>query len=119
MITNFIGHRLFGGMGIGLASMLAPMYIAEIAPPSKRGALVTYQQIAIVSGITVSYFVNYFIKKFGGDGDPNWVHADRLALDAGLLRHSGRPVRAAAVVRSGNAARPHAQGQGTRKRAKC
>ncbi|HET9863035.1 MAG TPA: sugar porter family MFS transporter [Steroidobacteraceae bacterium] len=74
VITNFIGHRLFGGMGIGLASMLAPMYIAEIAPPSKRGALVTYQQISIVSGITVSYFVNYFIKKFGGDGDPNWVH---------------------------------------------
>jgi SP family xylose:H+ symportor-like MFS transporter len=75
-ITNFIGHRLFGGMGIGLASMLAPMYIAEIAPPSKRGALVTYQQIAIVSGITVSYFVNYFIKKWGGDGDPNWVHTE-------------------------------------------
>ena len=75
-ITNFIGHRLWGGMGIGLASMLAPMYIAEIAPPSKRGALVTYQQIAIVSGITISYFVNYFIKKFGGDADPNWVHTD-------------------------------------------
>jgi len=73
-ITNFVGHRLFGGMGIGLASMLAPMYIAEIAPPSKRGSLVTYQQIAIVSGITISYFVNYFIKKFGGDGDPTWVH---------------------------------------------
>jgi SP family xylose:H+ symportor-like MFS transporter len=76
VITNFIGHRLWGGMGIGLASMLAPMYIAEIAPPSKRGALVTYQQIAIVSGITISYFVNYFIKKFGGDGDPNWIHTD-------------------------------------------
>ncbi len=76
LITNFVGHRLFGGMGIGLASMLAPMYIAEIAPPSKRGSLVTYQQIAIVSGITVSYFVNYFIKKFGGDGDPNWVHTE-------------------------------------------
>ena len=75
-ITNFIGHRLFGGMGIGLASMLAPMYIAEIAPPSKRGALVTYQQIAIVTGITVSYFVNYFIKKFGGEGDANWVHVE-------------------------------------------
>jgi SP family xylose:H+ symportor-like MFS transporter len=76
VITNFIGHRLWGGMGIGLASMLAPMYIAEIAPPSKRGALVTYQQIAIVSGITISYFVNYFIKKFGGDGDPTWVHSE-------------------------------------------
>ena len=73
VITNFVGHRLFGGMGIGLASMLAPMYIAEIAPPSKRGALVTFQQIAIVSGITISYFVNYFIKKFGGDGDPTWA----------------------------------------------
>jgi MFS transporter, SP family, xylose:H+ symportor len=76
VITNFVGHRLFGGMGIGLASMLAPMYIAEIAPPSKRGALVTYQQIAIVSGITISYFVNYFIKKWGGDGDPTWVHTE-------------------------------------------
>jgi SP family xylose:H+ symportor-like MFS transporter len=76
LITNFIGHRLFGGMGIGLASMLAPMYIAEIAPPSKRGALVTYQQIAIVSGITISYFVNYFIKKWGGHGDPTWVNVE-------------------------------------------
>ena len=75
-ITNFIGHRLFGGMGIGLASMLAPMYIAEIAPPSKRGSLVTYQQIAIVSGITISYFVNYFIKKYGGAGDANWVNTE-------------------------------------------
>lgn len=91
-IANFIGHRLFGGMGIGLASMLAPMYIAEIAPPSKRGSLVTYQQIAIVSGITISYFVNYFIKKFGGDGDPNWVHVDGwrymlacCAIPAGLF----------------------------------
>jgi len=91
-ITNFIGHRLLGGMGIGLASMLAPMYIAEIAPPSKRGALVTYQQIAIVSGITVSYFVNYFIKKFGGDGDPTWVHTEGwrwmlacCAIPAGLF----------------------------------
>jgi len=72
VITNFIGHRLFGGMGIGLASMLAPMYIAEIAPPSKRGALVTCQQIAIVSGISLVYFVNAGIAKFGGD--EAWLH---------------------------------------------
>jgi MFS transporter, SP family, xylose:H+ symportor len=71
-ITNFIGHRLFGGMGIGLASMLAPMYIAEIAPPSKRGALVTCQQIAIVCGISLVYFVNAGIAKFGGDD--TWLH---------------------------------------------
>jgi MFS transporter, SP family, xylose:H+ symportor len=72
VITNFSGHRIFGGMGIGLASMLAPMYIAEIAPPSKRGSLVTYQQIAIVSGISGVYFVNAGIAKFGGD--VNWLH---------------------------------------------
>ena len=71
-ITNFIGHRLFGGMGIGLASMLAPMYIAEIAPPSRRGALVTCQQIAIVCGISLVYFVNAGIAKFGGDD--TWLH---------------------------------------------
>jgi MFS transporter, SP family, xylose:H+ symportor len=120
LITNFIGHRLFGGMGIGLASMLAPMYIAEIAPPSKRGALVTYQQIAIVSGITVSYFVNYFIKKFGGGGDPNWVHLEGwrwmlacCSIPAGLfvvllffvpetprgLMLKGKPEKANAVLR--------------------
>ena len=72
VITNFAGHRLFGGMGIGLASMLAPMYIAEIAPPSRRGSLVTYQQIAIVSGISGVYFVNAAIAKFGGN--ENWLH---------------------------------------------
>jgi MFS transporter, SP family, xylose:H+ symportor len=71
VITNFTGHRIFGGMGIGLASMLAPMYIAEIAPPSKRGALVTYQQIAIVSGISLVYFVNWGI---GSLGDAAWLH---------------------------------------------
>ena len=70
-ITNFTGHRIFGGIGIGLASMLAPMYIAEIAPPSRRGALVTYQQIAIVSGISLVYFVNAGIASLGDEG---WLH---------------------------------------------
>ena len=71
VLTNFTGHRIFGGIGIGLASMLAPMYIAEIAPPSRRGALVTYQQIAIVSGISLVYFVNWGIASLG---DENWLH---------------------------------------------
>jgi len=71
VLTNFTGHRIFGGIGIGLASMLAPMYIAEIAPPSRRGALVTYQQIAIVSGISLVYFVNWGI---GSIGDATWLH---------------------------------------------
>ena len=54
----FLAYRTAAGMAIGMASMLAPMYIAEVAPPSRRGMLVTFQQIAIVVGITLVYFVN-------------------------------------------------------------
>src|SRR3569832_2352421 len=61
----FIFYRLMGGTAIGMASMLAPMYIAEIAPPSPRGLLVTFQQIAIVVGINLVYFVNYFVQSMG------------------------------------------------------
>jgi len=52
-LAPFILYRILGGVGVGLASMLAPMYIAEIAPPQERGRLVTLQQIAIVTGITL------------------------------------------------------------------
>lgn len=61
----FIFYRVMGGTAIGMASMLAPMYIAEIAPPSTRGLLVTFQQIAIVVGINLVYFVNYFVQSMG------------------------------------------------------
>src|SRR6185437_5071252 len=57
-LPPFLGYRLLAGMAIGMASMLAPMYIAEVAPPASRGMLVTFQQIAIVVGITLVYFVN-------------------------------------------------------------
>jgi SP family xylose:H+ symportor-like MFS transporter len=66
----FMTYRLIGGMGIGIASMLSPLYIAEIAPPAQRGQLVTYQQIAIVSGMTLVYFVNWAIAAQGNDA---WV----------------------------------------------
>ena len=58
----FLGYRTLAGIAIGMASMLAPMYIAEIAPPSTRGMLVTCQQIAIVVGINLVYFVNWLIQ---------------------------------------------------------
>ena len=68
-LTPFIFYRILGGVGVGLASMLAPMYIAEIAPPAERGRLVTLQQIAIVLGITLVYFVNWAI---ASEGDEAW-----------------------------------------------
>ncbi|MGH8269282.1 MAG: sugar porter family MFS transporter, partial [Steroidobacteraceae bacterium] len=61
-LPAFLGYRLVAGMAIGMASMLAPMYIAEVAPPASRGMLVTFQQIAIVVGITLVYFVNWAIQ---------------------------------------------------------
>ena len=71
-LTPFIIYRIIGGIGIGIASMLSPLYIAEIAPPAQRGRLVTYQQIAIVSGMSLVYFVNWAI---AAQGDDAWVLA--------------------------------------------
>jgi MFS transporter, SP family, xylose:H+ symportor len=68
-LTPFIFYRILGGVGVGMASMLSPLYIAEIAPPKDRGRLVTLQQIAIVVGITVVYFVNWAIAR---QGDEHW-----------------------------------------------
>ncbi len=59
--TIFIAFRIIGGVGVGIASMLSPMYIAEIAPPKIRGRLVSFNQLAIVFGILLVYFVNYYI----------------------------------------------------------
>lgn len=70
-IWNFAFYRLIGGIGVGLASMLSPMYIAEIAPADKRGKLVSFNQFAIITGMLVVYFVNYGIARHGGD---NWLH---------------------------------------------
>ena len=69
-LVPFIIYRLISGIGIGAASMLSPLYIAEIAPPSQRGRLVTYQQIAIVGGMVIVYFVNWAI---ASQGDDAWV----------------------------------------------
>lgn len=62
--------RLVGGIGVGIASMVTPMYIAEIAPPDKRGALVSLNQVAIVLGMVMAYAANRFIV---GLGDEAWM----------------------------------------------
>jgi len=71
--TIFIFYRILGGIGVGLASMLSPLYIAEIAPADSRGKLVSFNQLAIVGGFMVVYFVNYFISR--GGGSDAWLNA--------------------------------------------
>ena len=60
-ITLMVFFRILGGIAIGMASMNAPMYIAEIAPAAKRGKLVTYYQMAVVIGFFVVFLVTYSI----------------------------------------------------------
>jgi MFS family permease len=59
---EFVIARIIGGVGIGGAILIAPIYIAEIAPPKLRGSLVSLNQLNIVIGISVAYFSNYFLK---------------------------------------------------------
>ena len=68
-VRAFILFRILGGIGIGVASVATPMYIAEIAPARQRGRLVAANQIAIVSGIAATSFINYLI---AGCGDQAW-----------------------------------------------
>ncbi len=60
-LTQFVIFRMVGGFGVGAASMVSPLFIAEISPPAIRGRLVSWNQFAIVSGMLVVYFVNYLI----------------------------------------------------------
>lgn len=64
----FISARLFGGLAVGAASVLSPMYVAEVAPPKSRGMLVSVYQLAIVIGILCSYTINYGLHNI----DNNW-----------------------------------------------
>lgn len=68
-LTQFVIARFIGGLGVGAASMLSPLYISEVAPAKIRGTLVTTYQLAIVLGIQLIYFVNL---KITGLGDEAW-----------------------------------------------
>lgn len=68
-ISAFIGYRFIGGLAIGGASVLCPVYISEIAPPKYRGLLTSTFQLAIVTGILMSLISNYLLMNVG---ESNW-----------------------------------------------
>ena len=68
-LSVFVLFRFIGGLAIGGASVLSPMYISEIAPAKWRGRLVAISQLAIVSGILLAFFSNYILVD---TGDNNW-----------------------------------------------
>lgn len=61
LLVVFNIYRVIGGVGVGLASAICPMYIAEVAPSNIRGTLVSWNQFAIIFGQLVVYFVNFMI----------------------------------------------------------
>ena len=65
----FVAARILGGVAVGIASILSPMYIAELAPAKYRGMLVSLNQLAVVIGILVAFFSNYLLV---GSGENNW-----------------------------------------------
>jgi len=75
--TWLVLARMLGGLGVGAALIIAPMYIAEMAPPKHRGRLVSFNQLNIVIGISAAFFCNYLILTLGESGAP-WADALRL-----------------------------------------
>ena len=72
-VGMFIAARFLGGIGIGISTVAAPLYISEIAPPAYRGRLAGMFQFNIVFGIIVAYVSNAVIAHFGGDNAWRWM----------------------------------------------
>lgn len=68
-------YRIIGGLGVGMASMASPMYIAEIAPPKERGRMVSYYQLAVVLGFFIVFVSTYVL----GGGDTSEMSAAAIA----------------------------------------
>lgn len=73
-IPTFIFYRIFGGLAVGGASVLAPMYIAEVSPAQLRGRMVSINQLTIVIGISLAYYSNYFLLEIG-ENSWRWMFA--------------------------------------------
>ena len=73
-LTELVIYRIIGGLGVGMASLAAPMYIAEVSPPKDRGRMVSYYQLAVVIGFFTVFLATYFI----GGGDTQGLTPDAL-----------------------------------------
>jgi sugar porter (SP) family MFS transporter len=72
--TILVIARMIGGLGVGASLIIAPMYIAEIAPAGVRGRMVSFNQLNIVVGISAAFFTNYLILRFG-QSDAGWAQS--------------------------------------------
>ncbi len=87
--SSILAGRFITGMGVGSLSMIVPMYNAECAPPEVRGGLVGLQQLAITTGIMISFWIDYGTQYIGGTGESQstaaWIIPLALQLAPALL----------------------------------
>ncbi|MEL6429946.1 MAG: sugar porter family MFS transporter [Planctomycetota bacterium] len=69
-LETLVVARIIGGLGVGAAILIAPIYIAEIAPPARRGRLVSFNQLGIVVGISAAFFSNFFLNGYFEEQSP-------------------------------------------------
>lgn len=74
-LSTFITFRIAAGVAVGAASMLAPIYIAELSPPAHRGKLVSFNLFAIFLGQSAAFYSNFFLRNFGGSDNWRWMLA--------------------------------------------
>lgn len=80
----FVIYRIIAGIAVGSASMLAPIYIAELSPPKHRGKLVSLNLLAIFLGQSSAFYSNYLLRDFGGADNWRWMLAV-MAVPSSLL----------------------------------
>ncbi len=85
-VALLIGARLIGGVGVGMASMLSPLYLSEMSPPNLRGRLVAFYQLAITIGILIAYFSNVWLQRLStgtlagmDQGVWRWILVDEVS----------------------------------------
>jgi SP family sugar porter-like MFS transporter len=87
---GFMTARIIGGIGIGLASMLSPLFIAEVSPSAYRGRLVSLNQLTIVIGILAAQMTNYWIGRFHSPADPSLIESARLEWAGNMAANGWR-----------------------------
>ncbi|UFN55803.1 sugar porter family MFS transporter [Microbulbifer celer] len=69
---EFVFYRILGGLAVGVASVMSPAYISEVAPAAIRGRLITINQIALISGLFMAFVSNYWLAKTAGSAVNEW-----------------------------------------------
>ena len=98
---GFMAARITGGIGIGLASMLSPLFIAEVSPSAYRGRLVSLNQLTIVIGILAAQMTNWWIGRFHSPADPSLVESARQQWAMQMADHGWRWMFLAGAVPAG------------------